>query len=144
MRYLRLGFLAVLTLGLLGCAKNSPASPPQPSAYDRLQSIPVADSAKYDNLHDFKSWQNPYLLIHSDGVSLLDFSNNEEHALKMQELPEALARLSPSAWPYGRVVAVAEDKATSAEDEALIRKNRGIVAGTLESLHIVINWVPSS
>jgi hypothetical protein len=144
MRHLRLGFVVVVTIALWSCARNSPTGPPQPSAYDRLQSIPAADTTKFEHLRDFKSWQNPYLLIHTDGVSLLDFSNNEEHALKMQELPDALARLSPSAWPYGRVVAVAEDKATSADNDVLIRKNRGIVAGTLETLHVVVNWVPSS
>jgi hypothetical protein len=41
-------------------------------------------------------------------------------------------------------VALAEDKPGTPGDDVLIRKNRGIVAGTLESLHILINWVPSS
>ena len=83
-------------------------------------------------------------MVRNNGVSLLDVSNNEEHLLKFAEIPDALAHLSPSAWPYGRVIAVAEDKAAAAGDEALIRKNRGVVAGTLEDLHILIDWVPSS
>lgn len=133
----------MLATVLLGCAaKSTPA--PQVNAYTRLQSIPAADPAKFGGVRDFKSWRNPYLMIGKDGVSLLDVANNEEHLLKFAEIPDALARLSPSAWPYGRVVAVAEDKSVVATDEALIRKNRGIVAGTLDDLHILINWVPSS
>jgi hypothetical protein len=143
MRYLRLSVLAVLATVLLGCAaKSNPAS--QVDAYTRLQSIPAADPAKFGSVRDFKSWRNPYLMIGKDGASLLDVSNNEEHLLKFDEVPGALARLSPSAWPYGRVVAVAEDKPTGTGDEALIRRNRGVVAGTLESLHILIDWVPAS
>jgi hypothetical protein len=53
--------------------------------------------------------------------------------------------LPASAWPYGRVVAVAENSPTSSEDQKVaIRRNKGIVAGTLESMHILINWVPSA
>lgn len=144
MRYLRLGVLAVIVTALLSCSANSSKPAPQASPYVRLQAIPPADPAKFGNVHDYKSWRNPYLMVQRNGVSLLDVSNNEEHQLKLEELSDALARLSPSAWPYGRVAAVTEERATSPDDDVLIRKNRGIVAGTLESLQIVINWVPSS
>lgn len=144
MRYLRLSALAVSVTVLLSCRANSPKPAPQANAYARLQSIPPADPAKFGNVHDYKSWRNPYLIIRKDGVGLLDLANNEQRLLKLDELPDVLARLSSSAWPYGRVVAVAEDSVRSPGDDVLIRKNRGIVAGTLESLQILINWVPSS
>jgi len=32
----------------------------------------------------------------------------------------------------------------SADDDVKIRTNRAIVAGTLESMHVLINWVPSA
>jgi hypothetical protein len=34
--------------------------------------------------------------------------------------------------------------AGSANDDVKIRANRAIVAGTLESMHVLINWVPSA
>jgi hypothetical protein len=143
MRHLRLAVLATGATILIGCSANSAKPAPEASAYLRLQALPPADPAKFANVHDYKSWRNPYLMVRKDGVALLDFSNNEERLLKFEELPDALARLSVSAWPYGRVVAVIEDRAKVPDDQALIRKNRGIVAGTLESMHILINWVPS-
>lgn len=85
-------------------------------------------------------------MIRADGVALVDFQNNEEHILKPEELTAALAKLPDSAWPYGRVVAVAENdvRKASQEEEIAIRRNRGIVAGTLESMHVLINWIPSA
>ena len=50
----------------------------------------------------------------------------------------------PAADPYGRVVAVQENSVSSEPERVLIRRNRAIVAGTLEGLHVLINWVPSS
>ena len=138
-----MGLLPLIAVALLSCTKP-PSAAPEANIYARLESIPSADPAKFASVHDFKSWRNPYLVVRKDGVSLLDVAHNEQQLLKLEELPQGLARLSPSAWPYGSVVAVAEDKPSAAGDDAIIRKNRGIVAGTLESLHIQINWVPSS
>jgi hypothetical protein len=41
---------------------------------------------------------------------------------------------------------VAESAAAglSEADKAQLRRNRALVAGTLESLHVIINWVPSA
>jgi hypothetical protein len=139
--------LAIAVIGagtLLGCSGSSAKPASGPGASFSLQSIAPADPAKFGAVHDYKSWRNPYLIVRADGVGLLDLANNEQHLLKCEELPDALAHLPASAWPYGRVVAVAEDSAKSPADQVLIRKNRGIVAGTLEGLHIVINWVSST
>jgi hypothetical protein len=95
-------------------------------------------------MRDMKGWQNPYLIIKADGVALLDAGNHEEILLKAPELTQALAKLPPSAWPYGRVVAVTESAVRAAGDEVPIRKNRAIVAGTLEKLNVLIKWIPSA
>jgi len=42
------------------------------------------------------------------------------------------------------VVAVTENAVKVAGDDVPIRKNRAIVAGTLESLHVLIRWIPSA
>jgi hypothetical protein len=42
------------------------------------------------------------------------------------------------------VVAVTENGVASGDMLVLMRKNRAIVAGTLESMHVLINWIPSA
>jgi hypothetical protein len=32
----------------------------------------------------------------------------------------------------------------SADDSVKIRQNRALVAGTLESMHVLIHWIPSA
>jgi len=91
-----------------------------------------------------KSWRNPYLIVRVDGVGLLDVSNNEQQIVNPDKLSEALAKLPVSAWPYGRVVAIQEINAASSDDDKIkLRKNRALVAGTLESMQVLINWVPA-
>jgi hypothetical protein len=110
----------------------------------RMRAIPPARPEKYRGMVDGRGWQNPYLIIRVDGVALLDASNHEELLLKPAELTQALAKLPLSAWPYGRVVAVTENGVRGAGDDVPRRKNRALVAGTLESLHVLINWIPSA
>jgi len=93
-----------------------------------------------------KNWKNPYLIVRDDGIGLLDLSNNEIHLLKPEDVPAALAALPTSAWPYGRVVAVQENGVGRPTEAYKIqtRRNRALLAGTLEGLKIEINWVPSA
>jgi hypothetical protein len=74
---------------------------------------------------------------------LTSITANEEQILKPEEVLNALARLPASAWPYGRAVAVVVDEkpASSEQDKIALRRNRGIVAGDLESAHVAINWI---
>ena len=113
-------------------------------ALTRIQAIPQADPSKFSGVRDMKAWRNPYLIVTKDGTSLLDMSNNEQRPLKDDAVLAALAALPDSAWPYGRVVAVREDAATNDNDKVALRRSRGVLAGTLESAKILINWVPST
>lgn len=144
MKYLRLNGLLMGAVAFASCSGSRGAQPRTAPPEVRIQQIPAADPQKYLGLHDLKNWQNPYLIVKPEGVALLDVANHEEHLLKPEELPEALANLPQSAWPYGRIVVVSDPAAVSANDLVPIRRNRGIVAGTLESMHILINWVPSA
>ena len=144
---MRLWAALLATLVLTAC--STAPKPPDPATLEAaaeaaIKAIPAADPSKYRDVRDMKKWRNPYLMITRDGAELFDFNNDEIHHLKPEELIQALAKLPPSAWPYGRVVAAQENGVRAAGDDALIRKNRGIVAGTLESLQVLINWVPSS
>jgi len=148
MKYLGLAAVAVSLAMFASCAKP-PRAPEETAAAispeARIQQIPSADSAKYAAVRDMKTWRNPYLIVRVDGVGLLDVSNNEQQILDPDKLAEALAKLPMSTWPYGRVVAIQEiSAASSEEDKAKLRKNRALAAGALESMKVLINWVPSA
>jgi hypothetical protein len=145
MRQLRLGLLAAAVTVLISCSASPRAPDPAVLATARILAIPEPTPEKYRSLIHMKGWRNPYLIVRADGVALLDPDDHLERILKPGELTLALGNLPPSAWPYGRVVAVTENGMRSgAADDVKIRANRAIVAGTLESLHVLINWVPSA
>lgn len=128
---------------LVSCSQQPEAQAPDPQTI--LQAIPAADTAKYEHIRDMKKWQNPYLIVRMDGVTLYDSADSAEILLKTDELLPALAKLPVSNWPYGRVVAAAESDAVSSEtDRIALRRNKGIVGGMLEGAHIVVTWVPSA
>ena len=140
--------LALLLLLLASCAlppktADQPPAPVSPEA--RIRQIPAADPQKYAAMKDMKGWRNPYLIVRVDGVGLLDVRNSEEQTLDPDKLAEALAKLAASAWPYGRVVAIQQiGEAKTDAEKAQLRKNRALVAGTLESLQVAIQWVPGA
>lgn len=145
MRPLRLGLAAAAVAGLVSCSAAPKTPDPTALATARILAIPEPAPEKYRSLIHMKGWRNPYLIVRADGVGLLDPDDHLERILKPAELTQALGNLPPTAWPYGRVVAVTENSIKgSADDEVKIRANRAIVAGTLESMHVLINWVPSA
>lgn len=145
----QLGLPVHLVIATLLTACSAPQAPDpvdiEAQAAVHLQTIPAANAAKYGNTRDMKNWRNPYLIVRTDGVALLDPANNEQRLLKTNEVLIALAQLPSTAWPYGRVVAISESRpGASPEYAAVLRKNRGIVAGTLEQAHVLVNWAPPS
>jgi hypothetical protein len=145
MKYLCLALPLILCFGCSLPPKTADQSATAASPEARIQQIPAADPQKYAAMKDMKGWRNPYLIIRVDGVALLDARNNEEQTLDPDKLAEALAKLPASAWPCGRVVAIHEiGEAKTDAEKAQLRKNRALVAGTLESLQVAIQWVPAS
>jgi hypothetical protein len=148
MRYLLSSVVAASLAMFASCAKP-PSAPAQAAASvspeARIQQIPPTDPQKYATLKDMKAWRNPYLIVRLDGVGLLDVSNNEQQVVDPDKLADALAKLPASAWPYGRIVAIQEISAkASDQDRPTLRKNRALVAGSLESMKVDIVWVPST
>ena len=142
-RHLRFALTALAAAALTGCSQQPEAPAPDPQRI--LQAIPAADSAKYEHIRDMKKWQNPYLIVRTDGVTLYDSADSAEILLKTDELLPALAKLPASNWPYGRVVAATESGVVNSEtDRIALRRNKGIVGGMLEGAHIVVTWVPSA
>jgi len=89
-------------------------------------------------------WKNPYLIVRDDGIGFVDLPNHEVHILKPEEIPPELASLPLSAWPYGRVVLVAEAAPTIPTDQAKaeVRKNRALLVGTLKEFDVQIREAP--
>ncbi len=140
---MRLLLILLFGLSLVACSQQNAAQPPAPEVV--LQAIPAADSAKIERMHDMKTWRNPYLIVRPDGVALLDVADSAEIRLKPAELLPALAALPAANWPYGRVVAAAENSAKASEqDSVAIRRYKGIVGGILEGAHIAVKWVPTA
>ena len=140
---LLVGFSIVLVL-LTGCSKPRPAEPAEASKPTDLERIPTADSSKYPALSNMKDWQNPYLVVRDDGIGLVDLSNHEIHVLKPEEVPAELVSLPLSAWPYGRVVLVTQAAPKNASDQTKeeLRKNRGLLLGTLRELDVEVHELP--
>ena len=138
-------FCALMLAVLLG-ACNEPPAPQAPDPQTILQSIPPADSARYEHIRDMKNWQNPYLIVRAGDVVLYDVADNAEIAVKTNDLLTELAKLPASNWPYGRVVAAIEVSGNklSEQDKIAIRRNKGIVGGMLQGAHIAVDWVPSA
>jgi hypothetical protein len=138
----------ILTLGMvphLACSKQKPQ--PAPDAAALLRAVAPADPTKLPSFDSTKHWSNPYLVIRPQTIGLLtDATANEEQLLKPEEVLNALAQLPQTAWPYGRAVAVLVDTkpANSEQEKIALRRNRGIVAGELQSAQVTIDWVPSS
>ena len=142
-KFLCIGLILLLGISLVACSQQNAAKPPAPEVV--LQAIPAANIAQFERIHDMKTWRNPYLIVRRDDVALLDVADSAEILLKPAELLPALAALPASNWPYGRVVAAAENSARASEqDSVAIRRNKGIVGGILQSAHIAIKWVPSA
>lgn len=141
-------FISLILLGTLAACSRPSAPNPQPSAEapppSGLASIPAADPGKYPNAQNLKDWKNPYLIVREDGIGFVDLGNSEVHILKPEQVPAALNALPGTAWPYGRVVLVAEALPKDAPEQTKIqvRKNRGLLAGTLKEMKVLIQEVP--
>jgi hypothetical protein len=136
----------VAIFSLSGCSK-----PPEPAATPAadlhvagLEAIPPADRSKYPKIQDMSTWQNPYLVVRDDGIGFVDLSNHEVHILTPEQVQAELVALPSNAWPYGRVVLVTEaaPKIPTEQAKADLRKNRGLLAGTLKELGVQIQEAP--
>jgi len=84
------------------------------------------------------------LVVREDGIGFVDLSNHEIHILKPEEIPAELVSLPSSAWPYGRVVLIAQAAPKIATDQAKVdlRKNRALLLGTLKELDVQFREAP--
>jgi hypothetical protein len=129
-----------LALVLSGCSKppQAPVAAEETAKPTGLESIPASDPLKYPRISELANWKNPYLVVREDGIGMVDLSNHEIHMLKPEEIPAELVSLSPTAWPYGRAVLIAQaiPKDVNEQTKASLRKNRALLIGTLRELDV--------
>lgn len=134
----------ILFTALVACSKPAPTPATETHPPTGLESIPMPDPSKYPAVSHMADWRNPYLVVREDGIGFVDLSNREIHILKPEEIPAELVSLPSSAWPYGRVVMVAQaiPKSPSEQTKADLRKNRALLLGTLHELDVEFYEAP--
>jgi hypothetical protein len=162
--------LAVLVLATLfnGCSRknnNNSASQQQVKSAQReeasdrllLEQIPPPSKTRYMAIHTKDSWDNPFLVVSSETVSLRvmnpaaprssilpsgsmmqpESARKNLLELRISNLAEALASIPQEDWPYGRVVAVQEDPAEVRADRVQVRRSIEATMQLLNNLGIV-------
>jgi hypothetical protein len=127
------------------------------SARQQLDLIPPPSKARYTAVRSLETWENPYLTVQGNMVTLhvliadANTSGLGQGSLlrpvgarrrnldvRLTDLPSALNAIPSSAWPYGRVVAIEEAHETPVADRPLVRRNLESVIKTLNDLGVVI------
>jgi hypothetical protein len=139
--------ICIVLASFVGCSKPQQPTPVASSEAPKttgLESIPMPDPTKYPSIKDMSGWKNPYLVVRDDGIGIVDLSNREIHMLKPEEIPAELVSLPSSAWPYGRVVLVAQahPKDPTDQTKTQLRENRALLLGTLKELDVQYQETP--
>jgi len=159
-----LAIAAPVLLLLSGCDHASAgttvatASPQQTeTARQQMELIPPPSKTRYMAVHSLSSWENPYLTVQENIVTLhvtqADANpsgmgvggmlrpvgaRRQDLNIRMGDLPAALNALPENSWPYGRVVAVEEAHDTPAPARPAVRRNMEAAMKTLGDLGVVV------
>lgn len=128
-----------------------------------LEQIPPPAKSRYMAIHTRESWGNPFLLVGKSTVTLRVMyaeqgqsstipsgmmrpaaARKRELDLRLADLPEALAAVPASSWPFGRVVAVEEDPAVPRPDRPQVRRNIEATMQVLNDLGVVVYEWPGN
>jgi hypothetical protein len=128
------------------------------AARTELAEIPPPSKHLYVNVHSTEAWQNPFLTVRHDTLTLriifpqqtssaLDAgtllhpaaARRQQLEIRMSDLPEALSAIPEFSWPYGRVVAIEEAPTASRQDRAQIRRNVEQAIRIVNDLDVVVD-----
>lgn len=123
-----------------------------------LEEIPPPLKHRYVNVHSTDAWENPFLSVHRDTLTLRVIfpqqtsspvdagtllhpaaARKQELEIRMEDLPEALAAVPDFSWPYGRVVAIEESPTASRQDRVQIRRNVEQAIRIVNDLDVVVD-----
>jgi hypothetical protein len=127
----------------------------------QLEEIPLPTKSLYIDVHDPGAWENPFLSVGPDVISLRILQPDEnpspagqgtmlrpvaarrdELQLRPGDLDEAIVAIPAGAWHYGRVIAVAESPAALPKDRPMIRRNVEAAIKVLNDLGVVVEEWP--
>jgi hypothetical protein len=157
----------VLVLALAGCSTAAaPVKSPSAAAQARrqtetvrqdLEQIPLPSKSRYLAVHSLSIWEHPYLTIQGSMVTLhvtvADANTStlgtggilrpvgarhQDLNVRTSDLPAALNAVPPTAWPYGRVVAIEEAHDAPAAARPELRRNMEAAIKTLTDLGVVV------
>ena len=126
----------------------------------QLALIPLPTKSMYVDVHEPAAWANPFISVGPEMLSMrITFADanpstvgegtmlrpaaarRQELQLRPADLAQAVAAIPPSAWRYGRVIAVAESSA-AAKDRPKVRRNVEAAIQQLNDLGIVVEEWP--
>jgi len=124
--------------------------------------IPLPTKSLYINIHDPAQWQNPFISVDADMIDLRvimadanpstlgegsmlrpEAARRQETQIRPADLTTALLALPARAWPYGRVVAIAESPEANRKKRTLVRRNVEAAIQKLNDLDIVVEEWPT-
>lgn len=125
-----------------------------------IAAIPLPTKSLYVDIHEPAAWNNPFLSVGPDMISLHimladankstfgegtmlrpEGARKQEVQLRPADLANAIVAIPVSAWPYGRVIAVAETPAPRS-DRPKVRRNVEAAIQQLNDLGIVVEEWP--
>src|SRR5581483_8408489 len=126
-----------------------------------LAKIPLPTKSMYINVHEPSQWANPFISAHADYLSLRvimadpnpcagatgtllrpEGARRQELQIRPADLADALLALPPSAWRYGRVVAIAESPIADKKKRPVVRRNVEAAIQKLNDLEVVVDEWP--
>ena len=126
----------------------------------QLALIPLPTKSMYVDVHDPAAWANPFISVGADMLTLrITFADanpssigegtmlrpaaarRQETQLRPADLAKGVTAIPPSAWKYGRVIAVAEGSAAP-KDRPKARRNVEAAIQQLNDLGIVVEEWP--
>ncbi len=146
--------MACSVLAASMCTVIALVSCSQPSSVQRLAGtdasalkdrIPPAKPNKYHYIVDASHWQNPYLMVHANGVEVrTGGSARYGRIVPITEIVGFLEKLPDHAWPYGLIVGVSESGVRAPGDDPGITRNREELLRLLREAGVTVELWPSA
>jgi hypothetical protein len=127
-----------------------------------LEQIPLPTKSLYIDIHDPAAWENPFLSVGPDTISLRilmpdtnpspagqggllrpEAARRQQLDLRPSDLDEAVAAIPAGAWHYGRVIAIIESPSAASKDRIKVRRNLETAINRLNDLGVVVEEWPS-
>jgi hypothetical protein len=97
------------------------------------------------HVQDYAHWKNPYLSVLPDGIGIQCLAVAFTKKVPVHALHQTLLSLPPSAWPYGRVVALqAGGGPTRLNDPPRMEQYRVQVEAILKAAGVTIEYWPGA